>query len=759
MLAIGLALALAVPMGVLGSAGRQGGRLASSSSPRAGPLLVPASARGIDPAGAPHPFAIPAAAPPPYAGHYYAGTVYGGAVRNVSSLDVAVTIPDDFPQGPPDFYYVLLSAWDTAGSYDQIGFTDDFGIWGLAYSTTTECAGSYIYNPGAIQLTREATYRFGMSISGGVVTFTADENESGSWTSVFTLAQTTGGATFEIAKTFSCNGTAYYDLTDYEEVYATTGPVPPYDLFFTNNTADAAPVTAWSTFEDLSPSGVAVYPSSANTTIANEPFVVSFGAYGDTLRGHETAPPTVLHTNVTVTDLSPDSPISLSTYVSPAGWTVTFAPGQGSPPFTTLVNISFLSTTPLGPELIGVNATDGSGTYARLALVVNVVSALLLQVSALPSSIDLGQNVTFLAAASHGTPPYSYNWTDLPSGCTNSETATVRCAPSESGNFSVSARVTDGAGAAAGGITGLTVNADPQVGVPTASATSVDVGQPVTFHAAPTLGSGGFQFAWTGLPPGCSGSSATVSCRPTEPIANTSVVVRVTDAAGVNASSPALRFSVAALPVVGTLSPSRASVDEGQPIIFSASILGAGSGGDTLLWNVSPAPGLNCTGFLSSILDCRPTSASAYNVSFTVTDSNGGSSSSSIAFQVFPAVAILSFVPSLAGVQVGNELSFNVSVSGGSPPLSYRYDGLPAGCDAQNASALSCRPTESGTFTVVLTVTDANGFVAVSNVTVTVQPAPPSSLPLEEEVGLLAGVVAIVAAVGVAVALILRRPR
>ena len=759
LLTVALAIVVASPLaGIAWS-----GVLARASATHAGGGFGSATARpGVEATGLgapPHPFAIPTTTPPPYAGHFYAGTVYGAATRNVSSLAVTLAIPDDFPQGPPDFYYVLLSAWDTAGSYDQIGFTDDQGIWGLAYSTTTECAGTYHYDPGAMELTRGTTYRFGMSIASGTVSFEADQNASGTWSPVFTLAQVTGGATFEIARTFSCNGTAYYDLTDYEEVYETTGPVPPYDLFFTNNTADGLPVTAWETFTDLSPGGVSVLPNGANTTVANEPYVLTFGPPGDAEAAPETDPPTTAHANLTVTDLTPDAPISVSTYALPTGWTLTFHPGQGSPPFTTLVNFSFPATTPLGPALIGFNATDGSGSYARVALLVNVVSSLLVTVAADSVAIDLGQSVTFHAAATHGTGPYHYNWTSLPPGCTNSGAASDACTPSSAGTFSVVARASDSGGASAQGSTSFTVYEDPVVPAPGASPSTVDVGQSVTFTATPTLGSGGFRYSWSGLPPGCSGTAATVTCQPAGAVTNTSVVVTVTDSVGVNATSPALRFTVFAVPAVTPPAPSRPSADVGQSVTFTSSVVDPGSGQDTLVWSILPPAGLGCPGGSGVALNCAPVLAGTYTVGISISDSNGGASAAFAAFNVSEDVTIASFLGSPAGPRLGNELTLNVTTQGGALPLSYRYSGLPAGCATVDAPVLDCRPSSAGTFVVQVTITDANQFAVEGNVTVTVRPPPASLVPLEEELGLAAGLVAAAAAAGIAIARLVRGRR
>ena len=42
-----------------------------------------------------------------------------------------------------------------------------------------------------------------------------------------------------------------------------------------------------------------------------------------------------------------------------------------------------------------------------------------------------------------------------------------------------------------------------------------DLGQNVTLTAVPGGGLGGLSYAWSGLPPGCAGSTQTIRCAPT----------------------------------------------------------------------------------------------------------------------------------------------------------------------------------------------------------------------------------------------------
>lgn len=58
-------------------------------------------------------------------------------------------------------------------------------------------------------------------------------------------------------------------------------------------------------------------------------------------------------------------------------------------------------------------------------------------------------------------------------------------------------------------------------------------------------------------------------------------------------------------------------------------------------------------------------------------------------------------------VTVGNSVSFNVQVTGGDPPYSYSWSGLPNGCNSEDQSSWSCNPSSSGSFQVNVQVSDS----------------------------------------------------
>ncbi len=159
------------------------------------------------------------------------------------------------------------------------------------------------------------------------------------------------------------------------------------------------------------------------------------------------------------------------------------------------------------------------------------------------STADVGQNLSFECGAVGGIAPYSYGWF-FGDGSNASGSAAVHnySAP---GAYTVSCLADDHSDSAVTAQVGVTISADPTVGVPTASpAGSVLAGRSVTFNVSATVGSGGLTYSWAGLPNGCSSAnSSTITCHPSGS-GTFEVVVTVTDSNGGSARSAALNFTV-----------------------------------------------------------------------------------------------------------------------------------------------------------------------------------------------------------------------
>ena len=118
---------------------------------------------------------------------------------------------------------------------------------------------------------------------------------------------------------------------------------------------------------------------------------------------------------------------------------------------------------------------------------------------------------------------------------------------------------------------------------------------------------------------------------------------------------------------------------------------------------------MNITGDVSVVGSFGGISKSA--TASVVVSSSGGSG--------IPSISYFASVPS--NITLGSSTTLEVTASGGSPPLSYSYSALPAGCESANTTELACTPTVSGTFDPAVTVTDSLGHSVAATAVLIVQ--------------------------------------
>ena len=112
-------------------------------------------------------------------------------------------------------------------------------------------------------------------------------------------------------------------------------------------------------------------------------------------------------------------------------------------------------------------------------------------------------------------------------------------------------------------------------------------------------------------------------------------------------------------------------------------------------------------------------------------------------------------------VAEGNLTTISTVVTGGMPPYTYGYAGLPAGCTSSNTSTLACVPSASGAFSITVRVADSGNDSVASTLTLEVQgPAPsPGFLGLPGIVGYAVLGALVAMAVGVVSVLVYRGRR
>ncbi len=408
----------------------------------------------------------------------------------------------------------------------------------------------------------------------------------------------------------------------------------------------------------------------------------------------------------------------------------------GCPTTGTTLSVVCTSVTASGTYSVKATVTDTNGFTVGSQSLSFVVYAdpTVSTLSASRSSVDVGQTVAFTVTASSGSGGYTYAWSNLPGGCVGS-TATVSCTPSAAGTASVSVTVKDsnGVSVTSNGLP-YTVDTDPSAGTPSASVTSADIGQAVTFGASASGGAGGYSFAWSGLPTGCplpvSGDS--VVCNVGESGTFT-VGVTVTDSNGASSTSPTLSFQVFNDPTVSTPKASATTADDGQAVTFTVTA-GAGSGGYTYAWSGLPS---GCTGTTTAATSCT-VATGPLSISATVTDSNGFAvSSGTLAYTVYTDPVAAPPTANRTTADAGQKVTFGVTASGGSGGYTFAWSGLPSTC-ASTTDSIAC--VLSGSVSVSVQVTDSNGGTSTSPVLAyTVYPDPVVATPVANRTSLDAG--------------------
>jgi YVTN family beta-propeller protein len=379
------------------------------------------------------------------------------------------------------------------------------------------------------------------------------------------------------------------------------------------------------------------------------------------------------------------------------------------------------AVTTSGTYTLTLTDTAGNAATARLTI---LTDPLIETPMASAASVDVGQSVTFSSLASFGAAPYSYAWYGVPAGCVSVQ-ASFSCAPTAAGTFHITVKATDSNGysVTSGSLT-FRVYADPTTTTPQSSVLfgELDAGQTVTFSTVASLGTLNYTaYTWIGLPQGCSGDAASVTCSGANlPSGTYTISVSVTDTNNYTSiPNGSLSVKVDTDPSLTTPSASRESADVGQSVSFTSTASG-GAGIYTFNWTGLPA---GCPASTSDTVVCTLTTADVDSVEMNATDANRFTvTSAALSFTVYadPTVGIAA---SRLAVDVGEAVNLTASAASGSGGYSYLWSTLPIGCSASKAD-LACLFSAAGKYTISVRATDSNGVSATSaSVVLMVAPA------------------------------------
>ncbi len=173
-------------------------------------------------------------------------------------------------------------------------------------------------------------------------------------------------------------------------------------------------------------------------------------------------------------------------------------------------------------------------------------------------------------------------------------------------------------------------------------------------------------------------------------------------------------------PVITAFSAQPNDFDLGGVTSVSASVATNGIPVSFTLEGLPPG----CSAPNAPALVCTPTALGTFRLTVVVATTLGYVTNASVILAVNPDPAISSAYSVPSRVTVGIPLSLSVIVSGGTPPFSYSYFGLPPGCATENLTPLPCTPSAVGSFAVGVRVTDADGASAWATIEVPVDGPP-----------------------------------
>lgn len=524
-------------------------------------------------------------------------------------------------------------------------------------------------------------------------------------------------------------------------------------LFYPGRTT---PTGAWSFVLEVTDSAGTSVNSTATTVLVNPVFLPSWAFSPD---------PATLDVgqsfSQTVTISGGTSPYSFA-WSLPAGSIVISG-------CTSTSNTCSISENSQGTYTAGVTVTDAAGSSNAWGESFTVNSALSpASIAASHGTLDSGQSGTLFVTSgfSGGTSTYTCQWLqEAPGGGSyNSLGSTFSCSTgstsytsstgtlSTTGTWSFELQVTDSAGVhetvTSGSVTVTVNSAMTQPGAPTTSAPEVDQGQWLNITGTiPSTGTGPYAWQWlisvdggsyvgmtqcyTGSGNGGSANGGTggtaseaVKCN-IQPGTLTaghsySFELEVTDSSGTPESQPSspTTVPVGSDLVVGSLSPSSATIDSGQATTFTASP----SGGTTpysYVWNLPSGVSVS-SGCASTSATCTVTSATpgGYSVSVTVSDGAGESGTtgaSSLTVNPLPTAGPVT--PSSPIIDSGQPITLTVNPTGGTGPDAYQWytssDCTTSPVAGATSSTYSPSPTSTTTYYVL--VTDATGATSCSS--------------------------------------------
>jgi large repetitive protein len=438
---------------------------------------------------------------------------------------------------------------------------------------------------------------------------------------------------------------------------------------------------------------------------------------------------TITVTNPAVSNGVAGTPFSQTFTQSGGIGTTTFSLASGTlPTGLSLAANGTLSGTPTqtGSFAITVKATDSngcSGTGATYSLTIACQTITVTNPAVSSGTVNSPFSQTFTQSGGIGATTFTLASGTLPAGLSLAANGTLSGTPTQTGSFAITVKATDSNGCSGTGPTyTLTIACQVITVVNPAVSTGV-AGSPFsqTFTESNAVGTTTFTLASGALPTGISlAANGTLAGTPTV-VGSFPITVTATDANGCTGTGTTYNLTITCQTITVTAPVVNTGV-AGSP--FSQTFTQSGAIGTATF---SLAAGSLPSGMslaANGTLSGTPTQTGTFPITVKVTDSNGCTGSVNYTLTIAcPVITVTN--PAVSSGVAGAPFSQAFSQTGavGSATFSTAST-LPAGLSLSAFGVLSGTPTQTGSFPVVVTVTDANGCTGTGptyNLTITCQ--------------------------------------
>ena len=437
--------------------------------------------------------------------------------------------------------------------------------------------------------------------------------------------------------------------------------------------------------------------------------------------------PTITVTNPAVNSGVAGSPFSVTFTQSGGVGATTFSLGSGTlPAGLTLAANGVLSGTPTqtGSFPITVTATDSNGctgTGPTYTLTITCQTITVTNPSTSSGVAGSPFSATFTQSGGIGATTFSLASGTLPTGLTLALNGTLSGTPTQTGSFPITVKATDSNGCNGTGAT-YTLTITCQTITVTNPATNSGVaGSPfsATFTQSGGIGTTTFSLASGSLPAGLTlASNGTLAGTPTQ-TGSFTITVKATDSNGCNGTGVTYTLTIACQ----TITVNNPAVNTGVAgSAFSQTFTQSGGIGATTFTLASGTLPSGLTLAANGVLSGTPTVTGTFPITVSVTDANGCTGTGATYNLTINCQTITVTAPAVNTGTAGSPFSQTFTQSGaiGSAMFSLSAGVLPSGLSLAANGVLSGTPTQTGSFAITVTVTDANGCTGSTNYTLTI---------------------------------------